>query len=137
MENREIKFRAFDKYSKKMILNIENFWLRTYDDEGDKSCFGDFIKAELRYEVMQFTGLKDKNGKEIYEGDIVQTGKEKQVIEFSSITYASSGGQSYYVSYHWGYHLYSKNYAVFNPEQCEIIGNIYSDPELIKQPNEA
>ena len=127
MKNREIKFRAWD--GEEMHDVIE------YSAENCRVPLRRFPFSEsiVPEEVMQYTGLKDKEGKEIYEGDILQTGKEKQVIEFSSEIYVPSSDQSYYASYHWGYRLYSKNYIVFNPEQCKIIGNIYENPELLEK----
>lgn len=74
--------------------------------------------------MEQFIGLHDKHGKEIYEGDIVN-------------------GLSYNGSYHYGKVIYSKNSFIVVPlgklsegtsedfEQCEIIGNIHQNPELL------
>jgi len=133
---REIKFRAWSKEQQLMSIPLTIRHIARWADDSMRYFKGYGIKYdELIF--LQYIGLKDRSGKEIYEGDVLQMGKEKQVIEFNSNTYADGGGQSYYVSYHWGYHLYSQNYTVFDPEQCEIIGNIYENPELIKQSNEA
>ncbi len=61
--NRELKFRAWDKHKKAMIFPYEGDFIRWHAPSNWRDC----------YEVMQFTGLTDKNGKEIYEGDILQT----------------------------------------------------------------
>lgn len=109
---REIKFRAWDNHSHKMI----------------------YIQDELPkyrgFEIMQFTGLKDKNGKEIFEGDIVEFCTKwefpqrfkGQVIYFpESMQYGfSENGESYY-----------DFTDIENPEILEVIGNIYENPELL------
>ena len=77
-------------------------------------------------ELMQSTGLKDKNGKEIFEGDIVKMAKDV----YSEPTY-------YEVVRHRGgaYRLESKQHGCelwLRHTDCEVVGNIYENPELLE-----
>ena len=82
-------------------------------------------------ELMQFTGLHDKNGKDIYEGDVLDDGQDKPVVvdwnvKFASFCLLKKG----WLFPHW----FGES---CNPEDCEVIGNIHENPELItnnKQP---
>lgn len=67
--------------------------------------------------LMQYTGLKDKNGVEIYEGDVVQSGTLRGVIEFNHGTFGLRTSLSTW-------------YGVGTLEDCEVIGNIYENPDL-------
>lgn len=128
---REIKFRAWT--GKEMIYYPEWFTLEgqhvlcfeepphSYVDESD-------IDNPNRVELMQYTGLKDKNGKEIYEGDIVKNERHyfTTSVEYygSSFNCKSEGLPLHtFIDEHYGEDS-AKN-------SIEVIGNIYENPELL------
>jgi YopX protein len=122
MANREIKFRAWNGIG--MYLSGEctlwelGTWLQSHSD----------IHSENESLLMQYIGLKDKNGKEIYEGDILKfTGSNVKVV-------FDQGG--------FGYEFLIQEERMIIPflghsafdaimSRCEVIGNIYEHPELL------
>ena len=97
------------------------------DIKGD-NCYESIIeKAEL----MQFTGLKDKNGKEIYEGDVVcvitGTGSAAAGLGRFHVEWWNKFG-GFFLSPQTT-HLFTDNYVL----HYEVIGNIYENPELLKK----
>lgn len=134
---REIKFRAWDKEEKFMLQDIQSMYdgscnhKETEERYGWISCFDSFIDND-NYVVMQYTGLKDKNGTEIYEGDIIgfedytstESGYWEQqctgVVEWCDET----------VSFEVSNRLSAESYEVL--DECLVIGNIYENPNLLK-----
>lgn len=128
---REIKFRAWDKETKEMSHDFLNRnWLR--------------VCIESPYvELMQFTGLYDKNGKEIYEGDIVKNhrrastfGEELlQVIWQEAVIDTAKDGVRW-TSEKPGFRLIrigrGMTTVYVSDEDLEVIGNIYENPELLE-----
>jgi hypothetical protein len=111
--NRIIKFRAWDKNNDAMFIEIETGI--TFEDESHYK-FSDFLENDERWEVMQFTGLSDKLGKGIYEGDILEyENKRIEEVDFMNFIYSSLD--------------YGADEIV---SDCKVIGNIYENPELIK-----
>ena len=117
--SRIIKFRAWAKNKKVMTFVGELSWLVAgihFMDAG--ACHG-FIDKDA--ELMQFIGLHDKNGKEIYEGDIVKRQEKIEVVEW--IDGDDMDSQGYYIDQVFG--------------KWEVIGNIYENPELLTKEQEA
>ena len=125
---REIKFRAWDKLTKEIVnvkrLDLFNGKVGLGWNEYDGVTWRDIKDLEL----MQYTGLKDKNGREIYEGDIVKGAGKNPTIYI--VKWLDSYG---------GFAFIDKEKAIpafeFLINFCEVIGNIYENPELLKGVN--
>lgn len=119
--NREIKFRAWEKELKQMIpVHSIDFESEIINKE---SAWRDFLEIEL----MQFTGLKDVNGKEIYEGDVVRcTAYLNENIEFENETVIVSYSEWFF--YPFGFNAGWRSWV----EDIEVIGNVFENPSLLK-----
>jgi len=110
---RDIKFRVWNKTAEVMIKDVLDL---------------DCGTAEV---LMQYTGLKDKNGVEIYEGDVITYQEEPQKMQ-AKVVWKNGGfvfvyedGTENITSESW--------YAPMDVEITEVIGNIYENPELLKE----
>jgi len=119
IKNREIKFRAWDKENKR-------FWSQEEMTEIGGFYYTYGVGPDDEFELMQYTGLKDKNGKEIYEGDIVkclhpkllyQTNPEYNEV-LHEIKWSTKEGR------------WTDGHSNFG-SGGEIIGNIYENKDLL------
>ncbi len=125
--NREIKFRIWDIENKEMLkvqeLDFEpTFYGGRIAIRPDQ--YNDYFDTEDMI-LMQYTGLNDKNGKEIYEGDIVGDNKIKWIVKWNK--------------HRMGFSLYPTTKQLYdempinveNELGFKILGNIYDNPELL------
>lgn len=136
MVNSRYKFRAWDKQTKKMLKLIMHVFIEDEWPEGEIESSTVFEWPDV-YHVMQYTGLRDKNGKEIFVGDILQrVDALNQRAEISIVKFISAGtvcvlnGKSEIIS---GFCCLGHGYHGGEiTSQIEIIGNVYENPELLK-----
>ena len=129
---REIKFKVFDVKNKKMYPTdyelvkeihfgmygeIDSVIIARYRPDGDWEF------EELKdVELMQYIGLKDKNGEEIYEGDIIKLKDEVYEVIYNNTT------ASFIIKNDQGWELGGEGW-----KKVEVVGNIYENPNLLEE----
>ena len=137
---RQIKFRAWD-YENRTMLDSVSLSPRIYE-----AIYGwDKDDAKTSLDVMQFTGLLDKNGKEIYEGDVIKNERGYLATVVFEVDDCNRGHElvkgmfdemvdldgffTSLSSFTLKYHTKSDSFRI---QHTEIIGNIYENPNLLK-----
>lgn len=118
---RELKFRAWSYKDKKMVYGIEKCKVGCH--------FSDWLNNP-RFEVMQYTGMKDYLGKEIYEGDILHYFCDWILDNTKGKIIFKEGG--FMVSNSFDEMLTDLYKALDDTEGSEIIGNEFENPELLE-----
>ena len=129
---REVKFRVWD-YEERQMKSVDSIHFPL--GRCNRKCISVYNKEEdcyewvYSYELMQYISIKDKNGKEIYEGDIVKY-LDENWYEYN--TFYNMGKVcyddeflSYYVTNRWSV----EKEKVWN--DIEVVGNIYENPEML------
>lgn len=146
---RDLRFRAWNPITREMahssqwleldegllafgeLHNVKRIWYRsnnrvddesTTDAEGFKMWGKNAVKCIKWPEIMQFTGLLDKNGKPVFESDIVKgyhisDPKQTMVIKYEDT--------------HWNY-TFNMLECIYDFNEAEVIGNVWENPELVK-----
>lgn len=139
MSRREIKFRAWDINEETMIYSSEEdakfilesgSWSvkfvreKNFDNEGIEIDAPVYLESD-DIELMQYTGLKDKNGKDIYDGDILSGHSDGNVkVEWAVGSWECIFSDEGNISI--------EEMCVWFGNNSEVVGNIYENPELIK-----
>ena len=130
---REIKFRAWDYEENTMFYDVQEIYdsclvrnsdkYNSYKTGGFYTCFGELIIDE-DIELMQYIGVKDKNGKEIYEGDILkdEKGTIYEIVWGNDLLWLAKTKEMHRNCY------CPKGVS----KRAEVIGNIYKNPELLE-----
>jgi uncharacterized phage protein (TIGR01671 family) len=145
---KELRFRAWDKNRKVMFEPSSISWkdgaLWVCDSHGDNKLEYEMVNPDAC--LMQFTGLLDKNGKEIYEGDIIREGRVGDKIWGDCVITQECIGVVKYVTPHYDIERIQKGIAKDQKDEhefsesrydgvyegwgdCEVIGNIHEYPD--------
>lgn len=138
---REIKFKIWDKTRNKMLTSNCGAFLLTQEGNAVFHQNGnnplEALIEQIDYEVLMYTGLKDKNGTEIYEGDIIRTHEnriQKVIWHNNGFKLEYKFKRSYRGESYWETRKDIELSETNNKRWgIKVIGNIYENPELLKE----
>lgn len=117
----------YDNFQDKAFITFGNncFKIDNYSMSFDRECPNKRILSAFEVipkTVGQYTGLTDKNGTKIFEGDIIKIRNKTRYVFFGVCRYR-----------HTNYGEYAVDLSVKDGSNCEVIGNIHDNPELLKE----
>lgn len=132
---REIKFRIWDKeyeefiqFNKMGFLEDGSLWYVQGVDENEKEIDPPYFEDQNDWQLMQYTGLKDNNGVEIYEGDALRDSESIVIVKFAdgkfSVDYRTMGGK---------WRNYGSLFDYLKDYEGEVIGNVYQNKDLLER----
>ena len=124
---REIKFRCWDRFKQRWSNYKINDGTVYFMDKNIGIWYGSYNKRYKDFNLMQYTELKDKNGKEIYEGDILfeSSGERYYKVVFEN--------GSFRAEFKGDFEEYSFDLIDVAAQSCEVVGNIYENSELMEE----
>jgi uncharacterized phage protein (TIGR01671 family) len=134
MKMREIKFRAWSKEGKRMIYQDENGWYQKAFIGRNRYWQTTRLSTIVNHpEIipMQYTGVKDINGTEIFEGDILRIASNFELrkdVQNQAVEYR----EGYFHTFEWTLFELLRN-AKVKKQTFEVIGNIYENQELLEE----
>jgi hypothetical protein len=149
-KRRDVRFRVWDKETKQMFQVNQLLW---HPDKKSQKTFGSLVvghgqhnclRSIQNYVLMQYTGLKDKNGREIYEGDIVRwdDGTKGELWRVAQVVWDERGQWKYQIipdqcvncnppsDFGLGSFIYTPNCTQYG-NVLEVIGNIHQNGDLL------
>lgn len=150
--SREIKFRAWDKETNKYFEpayqaymgRLEELTIALSGRLQKRTCRGvaDESMFPGRYVVEQYTGLKDANGKDIYEGDIIKVSDETGSLFVSVVKYFDYDDypafdlDPQYIPTNWYFEANILSTLKDDGTEIKVVGNVHANPELLEESNE-
>ncbi|WP_312498249.1 YopX family protein [Bacillus luti] len=125
-----VEFRAWEKEEKKMYHDVGivgTLIILEHEQRGYDFCEADltlYDQLDNKYDLMQYTGIKDKNGKKIFKGDIVK--------DHGDCLYIVEWDEKDAMFYYKDSYGYEDDDLRMSAVSFEVVGNIYENPELLK-----